>query len=74
LKWASAPQNDVDGIYNKDWGCGLALKIPNHCTAHVYQNWVVGFCNPLYIPVKGRIRWVTPGQGAEDTWPKCPLK
>ncbi|MCI0417758.1 MAG: hypothetical protein L0312_00820 [Acidobacteria bacterium] len=74
LKWASAPRNEVDAIYNKNWGCDVALKIPNHCTARIFKDWMIGFCNPIISLKKGRIRWVTPAQGEEKDWPRCPLQ
>ena len=83
LAWASAPQNYIDGIYNKRWGCNRALKIPTHCTVNWYSGSVDWYsasysycCNISGILAgKGVPRWVTPGGGGEaNSWVACPLR
>jgi hypothetical protein len=77
LAWASAPENVVDGIYNKNWGCNRALKIPDHCTVTWSASSYSYCCNLAGILIgKGLPRWVTPGIGSGEgsTWPGCPLR
>ena len=44
LVWAAAPQQNIDAIYNRFWGCGVALKIPDSCTATVTTNGEISAC------------------------------
>jgi hypothetical protein len=72
LVYGHLPSEGCDGIYNLAWGCGLALKIPDHCTFYAGDGSYC--CNAATIPLFGVVRWVNPGSGGEATeWPVCPL-
>jgi hypothetical protein len=72
LIYGHLPSESCDGIYNLEWGCGVALKVPDHCTFYV-GDWTY-CCNAAMIPFYGVVRWVYPGSGGEATeWPSCPL-
>lgn len=72
LVYAHPPSEGCDGIYNPGWGCGIALKIPDHCTLYAGQG--AYCCNAAMTPLFGVVRVVYPGSGGEATkWPYCPL-
>jgi len=73
LKWASPPSNNIDGLYNKSWGCRTALKVPNTCTVSFNGSSYSACCNNLGLLLGYKVEWVTPGQGYESGWPTCPL-
>ena len=60
---------EVDGLYNRGWGCYHALKIPDDCVAIVYSTTIQWGCD-LY-PAHS-VSFVTPGSGNESAWPVCP--
>ncbi|TKD05242.1 hypothetical protein [Polyangium fumosum] len=71
LVWASAPQQDTDGIYRSGWGCGQAFKIPDSCTATVAANGTISYCCNWAMQQLGHVcQWVNPGAIG---WPNCPL-
>ncbi len=73
---AEGPSQLVDGIYNRLWGCGVALKVPDSCTAAaatVFEG-VECCCNHSMALLGHVCRFVGPGDdGAEAGWPRCPL-
>jgi hypothetical protein len=72
LFYSHLPSDYCDGIYNLAWGCGVAIKIPDHCTFYV-ADWAY-CCNAAASVIYGVVRWVYPGSGGEATeWPYCPL-
>lgn len=72
LIYGHLPSDSCDGIYNLGWRCGVALKIPDHCTFYVGQ-WAY-CCNAAMIQLYGVVRPVYPGSGGEASeWPYCPL-
>ena len=73
LTWASPSLVAVDAIYRRDWGCGLALKIPDSCSVEVYPNRIVACCNAVAAQLGNVPHWVKPGIGHEVDWPRCPL-
>ena len=71
LVWASAPSNAIDGIYNKNWGCGIALKVPTSCTISWYSSYYSACCNAAAAAIGKVPRWVNPGSIG---WENCPLR
>jgi len=65
LVYGVRPSQGCDGIYNLGWGCGAALKIPDHCTFYVGE-WSY-CCNAAASAIYGVVRWVYPGSGGEAT-------
>jgi hypothetical protein len=71
LVWASAPSNEIDAIYNKFWGCGVALKVPDSCTIDWKSSSYTACCNALFAAMGYVPTWVNPKQ---HSFPDCPLK
>ena len=67
---------DIDGVYNREWGCRRAWKVPDSCTYTVWQagNGTQGecCCNAAAAAVGNYCRWVDTG-AADVQWPLCPL-
>lgn len=71
LIWASGSSQDIDGIYNKFWGCGDAFKVPDSCTADVYSSGTISCCCNAAMMALGHVcKWVNPGSIG---WANCPL-
>lgn len=71
LRWASTPSNAIDGIYNRSWGCGVALKVPDSCTVSWYSSYYTSCCNAVMAALGYVPKWVNPGSIG---WPNCPLR
>lgn len=71
LIWASAPSNAIDAIYNRQWGCGIALKVPDSCTVtwNSPSSWS-SCCNATFAALGYVPKWVNP---AQHNFPYCPL-
>ena len=71
LIWASAPSNAIDAIYNRGWGCGIALKVPDSCTVtwNSSSSWS-SCCNATFAALGYVPKWVNP---AQHNFPYCPL-
>jgi hypothetical protein len=73
LAWAGTSPVAVDAIYQRAWGCHLALKIPDSCSVDVYPDRIEASCNVLAALFGNVVHWVTPGNNHENGWPPCPL-
>lgn len=62
LIWASPPTQDVDGIYQKAWGCGV-IKVPDDCD--YYNDGSSHHCN-CWV---NTCQWMSP---APNSFPACP--
>jgi hypothetical protein len=72
LVWAAAPQQDIDAIYNRFWGCGIALKIPSSCTATVTTSGgITACCNAAAAAIGHVPVWVN--TYADTYFVDCPL-
>ncbi len=71
LAWGQAPSQSIDGIYNRSWGCGYAVKVPDSCTANVAYNGAISCCCNATLAALGYVcQWANPGAIG---WPNCPL-
>lgn len=71
LLWATAPDDDIDAIYNHWWGYRYAWKVPDHCTAHGNDG-LACCCNAAASVFGGTCRTAN-FNGAESGWPNWPL-
>jgi hypothetical protein len=70
LNWASAPDDDTDGIYKRVWASCIALKIPDTATVTVYSDGSMEVCENAFWAGWGHVvKWVNPCSGAENDWP-----
>lgn len=70
LVWGRAPSQDVDGIYNRSWGCYTAIKVPDNCTATSGPEGTSCCCNAAAAALGHVCEWANP---ADQGWPLCPL-
>lgn len=76
LVWGAAPSQDIDAIYRHAWGCGVAYKVPNHCTATVRSSGGISCCcNAAASLVGGSCRWIDTRANSVDGnyFADCPL-
>lgn len=72
LFWAVAPGQNIDAIYNRFWGCGTALKIPDSCTATVTTGGQITTCCNAAMAAFGHVPvWVN--TYADPYFVDCPL-
>lgn len=68
---ASAPDDSIDAIYRRSWGCGTALKVPNSCTLTWNSNGSWSSCCNAAAAALGHVpQWVNP---RNHGFPNCPL-
>ncbi len=79
LEWAQPLVQQIDAIYRRSWGCGIALKVPGNCTAEIEPASGSVCCNvfwklagylPLFVATP---QWVQTGPGSASNFPACPL-
>jgi hypothetical protein len=64
----------IDGIYRSQWGCGVALKVPNNCHLIGKSPQKARCCRGPFAQLFGKIcQFIVPGVGAAANWPSCPL-
>jgi hypothetical protein len=60
----SPPSQPIDAIYNSSWGCGVAIKVPDSCTATIGPSPVVECCcNHLAAQFGHYFQWKDPVRG-----------
>lgn len=70
LVWARSPGQDLDALYNRAWGCGVALKVADSCTATVGSGYIECCCNAAAAEFGHICQWVPT---ASHGFPSCPL-
>ncbi len=71
LKKGSGSSDELDALYRYSWGCGTALKVPDSCTATVYNNGSIGSCcNAAAAALGHTLKWVNP---SSHGFPRCPI-
>lgn len=68
LVWGSGSMQEIDGLYNRNWGCFTAFKVPNNCDLHVGTGGFGCCCVGWALP---QCSWINPGPLTD--WPDCPL-
>jgi len=72
LVWATPPIQYIDGIYKTNWGCSLALKVPDSCTAEVSGGEIIECCCNATLYLLGyKCKAINPYLFSD--WPDCPL-
>lgn len=70
LNWATAPDDNTDGIYKRVWAPCIALKIPDSATVTVYTDGSFYVCENAFMAGLGHVvKWVNPCSGDENSWP-----
>ncbi|HYO98493.1 MAG TPA: hypothetical protein VER33_28515 [Polyangiaceae bacterium] len=70
---ATPPGQACDGVYRRSWGCNVALKVPDSCTASVSSTGSVSCCCNATAAALGHVcKWVNP-TARDIGWPACPL-
>lgn len=71
LVHGTPPSQAIDGIYNRSWGCGVTIKVPDSCTATIGSGpGVECCCNHLAALFGKYCKWRDP---VAIGWPACPL-
>lgn len=78
LIWAAAPEQSIDAIHRRSWGCGTAFKVPDNCTATVTSSGIDCCCNLAASAIWGVCRYVNTWGPATTSNPDgyfadCPL-
>ena len=70
LKWASAPEDDLDAMYKRSWSACNALKVPDSATITVNSNGTWSKCENAAMAALGHVvKWVNTCSGPESSFP-----
>lgn len=68
---ATPPQQAIDGVYRRPWGCDIAYKVPDSCTMEVFgPDAMECCCNAAMYLIGHKCKLVFPSTLG---WPECPL-
>lgn len=67
-------QSGIEGVYNSDWGCGVALKVPGSCVAIVRgsRQSDVSCCCSIDLAAPAGCLFINPTAVDPMHWPSCP--